>query len=404
MVLWWQAISAGVAALVAIRVGMQQRRRSDNASSTAAAAVVYVIGDLHGDSQCAAYWVEHLGLVDTNNNNNNSTTKKWLQPDASLVFMGDYIDKGPTSLQTLEYVKSLTDAFPNKVTALLGNHEMELLKDRDPTTEIKYLQLPYATVHPQEYLNFLKRPVTETDYMVVDLLLNASLEVYANQWHQDVLFAPSVDPRYGRTAVTDIFAESLQPLIRKSLTEYQAAYLQAFGSDTDLGKWLQALPVAHVEQGVFFCHGGISQSIVDEILTVGSVAKLNKLVRKHSSETSFRPFLEDTRAGKAVAQMLVYRGNHKPGACGELGGLLNDLGVERLAVGHTPSQNVRSNCNDQFWAVDSLLGRWIRTSGNFYCPTTRRESKDGKFVCDALEASCQGQVVKIQNGKVQAIS
>lgn len=45
--------------------------------------------------------------------------------------MGDYVDKGPTSRHTVEFVKNLTTAFPTKVTAILGNHELELLRDRD---------------------------------------------------------------------------------------------------------------------------------------------------------------------------------------------------------------------------------------------------------------------------------
>jgi hypothetical protein len=390
----WQLVGAGLAAALAVGVGWGHKHHHRKVTN---AATIYVIGDLHGDATCAAYWVDRLGLVD-------AATQQWLQPSASLVFMGDYIDKGPTSLQTLEFVKNLTDSFPNKVTALLGNHEMELLKDRDANVVVKYMQLPYATVHPQEYLNFLERPADEKDHLVVDLLLNASLEVYANQWHQRILVAATADPRYGRTAVTEIFEESLQPLLKERLVEYQASYLKAFGSNTSLGQWLEQRPVAHVQEGVLFCHGGINREIAAEIIRVGSIDALNNLVGRNSHESKYVSFLEDTPSGNTVAEMLVYRGNHKAGACPELGHLLEDLGVERLVVGHTPAQNVRSMCNDQLWAVDSLLGRWIRTSGNYYCPTSRRQSQDGKFVCDALEKSCQGQVVKMQRGLVEVIS
>ena len=83
---------------------------------------VYVIGDIHGDVYCARYWVNRTGLI---------AEKKWTDTTSSLIFLGDYIDKGPTSRQTLEFVKSLTDQFPDHVTAILGNHEIELLRDRD---------------------------------------------------------------------------------------------------------------------------------------------------------------------------------------------------------------------------------------------------------------------------------
>ncbi len=54
--------------------------------------------------------------------------------------MGDYVDKGPTAKQVVEFVKDLTTTFPTKVTAILGNHELELLRDRDAriTPEERY--------------------------------------------------------------------------------------------------------------------------------------------------------------------------------------------------------------------------------------------------------------------------
>ena len=42
--------------------------------------------------------------------------------------MGDYIDKGPQPRATLDFVRALTDAFPTRITALLGNHEAGLLR------------------------------------------------------------------------------------------------------------------------------------------------------------------------------------------------------------------------------------------------------------------------------------
>ena len=94
---------------------------------------VYVIGDLHGDVACGQYWVDRLQLADLH-------TGTWLQPAATLVFLGDYCDKGPYSFQTMHFVKQLTETFPDRVTALMGNHELELLRDRDPRTQPKYMQ------------------------------------------------------------------------------------------------------------------------------------------------------------------------------------------------------------------------------------------------------------------------
>lgn len=40
-----------------------------------------------------------------------------------LVFLGDYIDRGPQSLECLDYVMALNKQYPERVVPLLGNHE-----------------------------------------------------------------------------------------------------------------------------------------------------------------------------------------------------------------------------------------------------------------------------------------
>lgn len=44
-----------------------------------------------------------------------------------LILLGDYIDRGPKSLQCVMLAKKLTDKYPNKVIALKGNHEEDFL-------------------------------------------------------------------------------------------------------------------------------------------------------------------------------------------------------------------------------------------------------------------------------------
>ncbi len=41
-----------------------------------------------------------------------------------LIFMGDYIDRGPDSKQVVEYLSNLKDAYPDKIILLKGNHEL----------------------------------------------------------------------------------------------------------------------------------------------------------------------------------------------------------------------------------------------------------------------------------------
>jgi hypothetical protein len=89
---------------------------------------IYAIGDLHGDVVCARQWVARTNVLKVDKENGEAAV--WRDEYSRLVFMGDYVDKGITSKQTVEYVKSLTEQFPHYVTAILGNHEIELLRDR----------------------------------------------------------------------------------------------------------------------------------------------------------------------------------------------------------------------------------------------------------------------------------
>ena len=43
--------------------------------------------------------------------------------DDMLIFLGDYIDRGPQSLECLDYVMNLYKQYPERVIPLLGNHE-----------------------------------------------------------------------------------------------------------------------------------------------------------------------------------------------------------------------------------------------------------------------------------------
>lgn len=267
-----------------------------------------------------------------------------------------------------------------------------------------FFRLTDSAVHPMEYLNTLDREVDETDEYVVDLLLNASLEIYARRWHQSILSMPITGQLPGRHVITELFEESMRPLLDERLEEFQASYLRAFASNSTLGQWLEQRPVALILEGNFFTHGGLSDEIVSQIESIGGVEALNAAVRKNANDETFHKFLSESPEGKAVYNMLIHRGNHKPGACAELGPLLERMNVSRLAVGHTPGKNVRSSCGDSFWAVDSLLGRWIRTSGNFYCPLNRRSSQDGNFVCEDLVDGCLGQVTKFSKSGVEIIS
>ncbi|MEM1272751.1 MAG: metallophosphoesterase [Pseudomonadota bacterium] len=77
----------------------------------------YIVGDVHGRIDLLERLLDridtHIGQVEANS------------PD--LVFVGNYIDHGQNSAETLQRLLSLTQEFPENVICLLGNHERMLL-------------------------------------------------------------------------------------------------------------------------------------------------------------------------------------------------------------------------------------------------------------------------------------
>ena len=68
----------------------------------------FAIGDIHGDLEALLKVVDRLPP---------------LEPSDTVVFVGDYVDRGPQSSQVVNYVRRLARDSPAKVVTLRGNHE-----------------------------------------------------------------------------------------------------------------------------------------------------------------------------------------------------------------------------------------------------------------------------------------
>lgn len=76
------------------------------------------IGDIHGCYNTTVALIDKIKYDD-------STDK--------LIFVGDYIDRGPNSYESIQYLKTLVE---RGATCLRGNHEQMAI---DSTTKGKYL-------------------------------------------------------------------------------------------------------------------------------------------------------------------------------------------------------------------------------------------------------------------------
>lgn len=74
---------------------------------------IFAVGDIHG---CYEKLVKMLGRLD------------WAPGRGDLlIFLGDYIDRGPRSYEVVETLLELKECAPNEVITLMGNHERMLL-------------------------------------------------------------------------------------------------------------------------------------------------------------------------------------------------------------------------------------------------------------------------------------
>jgi len=70
---------------------------------------VLAVGDIHG------MYEKLIKLMDKIN---------FVPEDDLLIFLGDYIDRGPDSGKCLQYIYDLQQTCPNSVVCLMGNHEV----------------------------------------------------------------------------------------------------------------------------------------------------------------------------------------------------------------------------------------------------------------------------------------
>lgn len=67
---------------------------------------VVFVGDTHGD------WETSQKVI-----------KEYLKPGNKIVFLGDYVDRGPHSKENLDYLLHQKEKFPKQIYLLRGNHE-----------------------------------------------------------------------------------------------------------------------------------------------------------------------------------------------------------------------------------------------------------------------------------------
>ena len=170
--------------------------------------MIYAIGDIHG---CLSH-LEHL--IDLVN------------PDLDrhrLIFMGDYIDRGPDSAGVVDFIIDLKKRYnPENIICLMGNHERMFLDYLDGKDEMLFLMNGGVTTTasywgeygdrlnrrlPPEHWEFyqtLKLYYETDDYIFVHAGLKPGLPL-ENQQEEDLLWIRkefiSSDYDFGRRVI-----------------------------------------------------------------------------------------------------------------------------------------------------------------------------------------------------------
>src|ERR1700716_1625633 len=88
-----------------------------------------LIGDIHGHADEMVQLLEALGY------RKRGTT--YAHPERKVIFLGDFIDRGPKIREVLEIVRPMIEE--GKALAVMGNHELNALayhtEDRDKPGE-----------------------------------------------------------------------------------------------------------------------------------------------------------------------------------------------------------------------------------------------------------------------------
>jgi hypothetical protein len=390
------------------------------------------IGDLHADVGCAKQWVEKTALI-----NLTTTPYKWLgDPDHdAIVFLGDYVDKGSASALVLQFVRSLQETFPDNVVTMLGNHDFFLILDTALSFSEKnphplgfpFYDYSYSFMHPEEYLESEWTETRADDEELYGSIATALQNVYAQKLQGSVhLCAPncSTDDQ------VDIF-HSISPFeqnaelgkrAQERLGTWRAEYAQGLFS-SGLLKWMTSQPLVAIVGDALVVHGGVSKQVVNYMDALAqqkeiSVADAIQTFINEPFHNFFQAQLEKASGPNAIEERLTgdytlqlildlvqHRGYFDSiNGCNDVKHVIrkvnsDELGINRIVVGHTPSPYVRELCDGKLLASDSSLSRSFRAFGNMYCPLSEERSAQYKS-----NASCGGKPEDYCDGSISRIT
>lgn len=134
-------------------------------------------------------------------------------------------------------------------------------------------------------------------------------------------------------------------------------YQQLYGPDSYLGRWLRSLPLIVRINDMVFVHGGLSKEMVQ---TENNISQINKLYHKSLMDTNQTVAINESPKLDLLhgeSGPLWYRGyflDREFAEC-DIDKILKKVKAERMIVGHTSFDAVKSFFNGKVLAVDSSI-------------------------------------------------
>ncbi len=150
-----------------------------------------IIGDIHGHADALTALLANMGYREANG--------AWRQPDHQAVFVGDFIDRGPKQVETVNIVRRMVDA--GTAQAVMGNHEFNAIGwfMPDPDQPGEYLRrhhsARYGEKNYRQHKAFLDEVSgTPRHKEIIDWFLTLPLWLDLNEirvvhacWHSDYM-------------------------------------------------------------------------------------------------------------------------------------------------------------------------------------------------------------------------
>ena len=107
-----------------------------------------LIGDIHGYATELKALLEKLGYREANG--------VWQHPDRKVIFLGDFVDRGPEQVETVEIGRNMVEN--GQALAVMGNHELNAVAwaTEDPEQPGQYLR-PHTTKNLKQHKEFLEQ-------------------------------------------------------------------------------------------------------------------------------------------------------------------------------------------------------------------------------------------------------